>query len=535
VRKWWLLGAVILGMVAGSALVLAQQGATVNPLPGSVWTYLGATFGADWVAPATPATGGLTTAISFGAKCDGVTNDAPALNSGTAAIAAAGGGVLFMPAGKTCAVAASVTVPSNVKLMGAGFNSAIKALTANMTVISITGSYSGLESLQILCSTGVASTSGNCVNIAAVQREILLRDFRIYEPYTGIATTSSVLVTIKDGYIYDPTPTTGRCMLINGGNNQVISNVFCQGKSQAEQPQFGFEIQATQGIWLNNVQALWAGNAMYLDPGDGQVITWVFDTQSAYDTGSGNGIAIVPSGTGSVRGYYCMGCWTSTMQISGVVVAGGGSTAVDDVHFVGHRSFNNQQHGFTVAAVQNLVIQDSSICGNSGSSSGTYDGIKMVDTTHVMIQGNTIGNCAGFGGGSQHAGVNVDGVTTDQLSVIANRLSGNVVPGSISNFDWGKIAVIRDNMGWDDQLPAVATATSITLPLNPTLSLTGTTNVQNITGGWQGRQVWILPTGVFQFVGGGTSGLGIGNPFTTQANVPVLATFVGTAWWFIHG
>jgi hypothetical protein len=31
-------------------VVLAQQGATVNPVPGSVWTYLGPTIGADWVA-----------------------------------------------------------------------------------------------------------------------------------------------------------------------------------------------------------------------------------------------------------------------------------------------------------------------------------------------------------------------------------------------------------------------------------------------------------------------------------------------------
>jgi hypothetical protein len=30
---------------------LAQQGATVNPVPGSVWTYLGPTLGADWTTP----------------------------------------------------------------------------------------------------------------------------------------------------------------------------------------------------------------------------------------------------------------------------------------------------------------------------------------------------------------------------------------------------------------------------------------------------------------------------------------------------
>jgi hypothetical protein len=47
------IGLGLASLAAGPAA--AQQGATVNPVPGSVWTYLGPTIGADWVA--IPATG----------------------------------------------------------------------------------------------------------------------------------------------------------------------------------------------------------------------------------------------------------------------------------------------------------------------------------------------------------------------------------------------------------------------------------------------------------------------------------------------
>jgi hypothetical protein len=61
-----------LALCAAALPAAAQQGATVNPTPGSVWTYLGPTFGADW---APPSTANLITPPAYGAKGDGTTDD----------------------------------------------------------------------------------------------------------------------------------------------------------------------------------------------------------------------------------------------------------------------------------------------------------------------------------------------------------------------------------------------------------------------------------------------------------------------------
>lgn len=59
----------------------------------------------------------------FNARCDGVTDDTVAINAAMAACAAAGGGVVMIPAGTTC-VSGPISIPSRVYLrgMGAGEN-----------------------------------------------------------------------------------------------------------------------------------------------------------------------------------------------------------------------------------------------------------------------------------------------------------------------------------------------------------------------------------------------------------------------------
>jgi len=54
---------------------------------------------------------------SFGAKCDGVTNDATALQN---AIAASYGGVLSLPNGATCAFASQLNITSALTVQGYG-------------------------------------------------------------------------------------------------------------------------------------------------------------------------------------------------------------------------------------------------------------------------------------------------------------------------------------------------------------------------------------------------------------------------------
>jgi hypothetical protein len=471
----------------------------------------------------------------YGAKCDNVTADQAAINSAASDLSALGGGMVLIPPNKFCGYSGTVHVPANVKLVGGGHRtSGLTALSANLTGVSLDGNYSGVESLVVNCGAAGANSSGNCINVAAGVREILIKDYALLTPFVGISTTTAVLVTIKDGYIINPTATTGECILINGGNNQVVYNNFCQGV-QLSQPRAGIEIQASQGAWLDNNQTLFTGVGELIDPGTGQTVTWIFETRGTYDTGSGNGISISPSGSGIVRGFTCVECWTSTNTLSGFVVQPSNTASVDGVEIVAHRSFNNQNYGATfaplnTATIKNATVKGGFFCGNSGAASNTYDGIFVGVVTDVNITGARSGPCAGFSD-FQRYGININGATANNIVMVGNDLNGNLAGRAAINFPNSAIATIQNNSGIDDQMPTVASATTITAPLNPTFFVSGSTVTQNILGGWQGRVMTMIPTGAVPFNSGGTSGQDIAVSVTGTANVPNIAALAGSHWY----
>jgi hypothetical protein len=74
------------------------------------------------IGPFLDAGGALYNAKAYGVKVDGVTDDAAALQTLATAIAAASGGVLFVPGG-VCILHSNVTIPQTVSLQGAGSDS----------------------------------------------------------------------------------------------------------------------------------------------------------------------------------------------------------------------------------------------------------------------------------------------------------------------------------------------------------------------------------------------------------------------------
>lgn len=89
--------------------------------------------------------------MSFGAKCDGVTNDAAALSTASTAMSAAGGDVVI-PAGKTCIVDTNTTIASTVRIVhqqgGIISVSAGKALTVGPYQCGYYQCYTGAGTVQ---------------------------------------------------------------------------------------------------------------------------------------------------------------------------------------------------------------------------------------------------------------------------------------------------------------------------------------------------------------------------------------------------
>lgn len=150
--------------------------------------------------------------------------------------------------------------------------------------------------------------------------------------------------------------------------------------------------------------------------------------------------------------------------------------------------------------------------------------------TNNLIVGNTIGYDAAFQGPS---GTICDkGILTDASAHADNFCEGNRIKGLSANVDWqatGTNNVFQSNVGIDDSVPTVASAATVTLPLNPIIKISGTVAIQTMNGGWAGRQVQLLFTDPAP--GGVTTG---GNFLRVQPAIQhqrFIFTFDGTKWY----
>lgn len=161
-----------------------------------------------------------------------------------------------------------------------------------------------------------------------------------------------------------------------------------------------------------------------------------------------------------------------------------------------------------------LVITGNDISENNGANVGNQQGISLLTgASGLTITGNRIQNRSASG--HQEYGIS----TADTLSnsiIQGNDLRGNEIGplhlgGALTN------TIIRDNVGIDDVIGTVASATSITLPINPIFSLTGSATITTIVGAYIGQTMDIVPTGAPVFVASAT----IGNTITGSPGVPI--------------
>ena len=123
----------------------------------------------------------------YGAKWDGVTDDAAAIQTAINDASAAGGGTVLLPPG-TGAFGAELQVPEYVRLVGSGlWITQLKALSSTMSGISVTGKYAQASDFFMYAPVGSTGT-GLGVSGAA---ECSFRNLQISEFVTGVVQTTS--------------------------------------------------------------------------------------------------------------------------------------------------------------------------------------------------------------------------------------------------------------------------------------------------------------------------------------------------------
>lgn len=420
---------------------------------------------------------------NYGAVCNGVADDVAALTAANAAASAAGGGIVLLP--PNCATNSTITVSAKVTFVGQGDDVVgVKALSSNMTMFSLAGNYAGVMNMKV-DQTAFVDTSGCGISIANGVSFAQVQQVRVDGPFRGICNLGS-LVTIRQVAIVNITPTTGLCLDIAGGVNVYMLDIWCGGLAQAQQSAAAVKITGGGGHVLFNVQGLFTGKGLEVYASGGTSIEWIFSVNTVMDSGTGIGLYIHADSGGVVKGFESTGDWYSSFGGNGVQVNEGAGGTIDQIRLNGARIFGNGQFGVAFSFGDNLQLVNSSVCGNSQSSLGSFSGVLIeTNTSNVQILNNRIGNCALLVA-SQGAGIYTLGPS---IQIIGNDLTGNVaVPFSMDAVP--STAILENNIGIDNgTVVTLASAATLALTYHPIINVSGTAKVTSITNGWPGRTV----------------------------------------------
>lgn len=223
-----------------------------------------------------------------------------------------------------------------------------------------------------------------------------------------------------------------------------------------------------------------------------------------------------------------------TTSLCGIHI--GGNSFIGSLQILSNRITRNGTAGIcndgTNSTTGRTSIVGNQIFDNNLSAAGFSAGIFLNPTVNSQftITGNDLYNTnnglVGQGNGIVAGGFDHSLIAGNNLYTLSGAGAQNpiLITGAITN------TIIRNNAGIDDVTPAIASATAFTFPLNPNLTITGTTGVTSVV------MTAVPPnsSGTFRTTSGAvtfTSGGGIGNTLTTTQNVLVVWSWDGTSLW----
>src|SRR5579875_791910 len=425
----------------------------------------------------------------------------------------------------------------------------IRAIVITKTV-RIEGSGNAFQSPATSGGFKDCSANQNLITLASGSDGSVLEDFSI----TGLTgNTSGWAITINSNHtIVDRVNIQNECgyILDTGNNNGILNNFMFDSSDNGSVSCYGIEESGSidariidNGIALYGNSAVHAFTAgMYFTNGaqgvyvagndnlgaqigtiiDNATNAFFWDTVLGYST-NGQALWIVTTNPSAIISYIqfngtwsgTAGCWAGLCKgawspVNNVSIDNSKGGTISSIRFIGARIIGAGQNTFWANGTGNitdLYVQNSVICGG-GRVSGTYYGIVVGNVTDFQLRGSTVGsNCWNQGGANVAASVGLWGATMQNIDIEGNDLynagapNGQLLLGT--PFSPTTQMTIDHNIGIDGGVTTVSSTSTVTLPVNPTVAISGTTQVQTMNGGWQGREVWINFTGPAQFTGGG--------------------------------
>lgn len=237
---------------------------------------------------------------------------------------------------------------------------------------------------------------------------------------------------------------------------------------------------SAHGIMFNYLYAVGCNDGWKMNPSSTQV-SYVDCINCYLDTGPNIGLEINPTASGSV--YVIRFTHLTTAAFGGAGVYVGSTGTIGGVHLTDFTSTVNFGPGMTIAGGSDIAVNESQIIGNSNTIAGMYNGIDITGGSHININHSQFG---AFDGqlNFQGWGINITG--GDYITIADNDLSMNNI-GPLQDTSTGAHRFIHDNQGIG--IPVLASAGTLNLGTTDArvFRLTGTTNVNSITGGFDQR------------------------------------------------
>ncbi|HEY1858656.1 hypothetical protein [Acidocella sp.] len=426
---------------------------------------------------------------TYGALCDGSTNDAAAINAAETAAAAAHTSVYIPGSASGCIVGSAVTI--KVPTFGDGIFSTIKTSSTTADVFDVTVQAVVIHDINF--GTTATRSAGCYINSQAVNYTTIYNVF-LSGWFNGVCLTGTAATTFRltaanlttsiaggSGIVINPTQSAPAY-----GADIILDSVFITGPSTGSQPTNGILVQGAGDITLRHVSTVDTATGLNVAVPSGNLVQSINVAQSYFDTGATNGVALNPTSTGSIGVAKFDQVWAVTNaggSSNGFVLFGSG--AIGEAVFVNCVGANNGNAGLLV---NTTTAKDVQVIG--GTYAQNLNGITVAaSVTHFYIAGATLGPGAGFTANTNDGLVLTN--SNDFFRISDNDLTGNTsaalsvgsLPGTPGQTYW-----ITHNNGVVTQSAAQATLTSAGTTTVITHGLAGTPRIQDImlspSSGW---------------------------------------------------
>jgi hypothetical protein len=422
------------------------------------------------------------------AEIDDILSGTGSINISTqfaTAVSDAAGKVLLLPEGRIKAEGMTVLGAKSAIVGAGGFATRISAPSAASTVFTVSSEF--IEMLDLWIDSSTTRSGGWYMDFTAGANRSSLRRFYMDGFHGGLRTAAAATMNIESGVILNGIAATATAIRVNDGFDVSIRDVILDSAADILA---GVYVRKVGDLTIEDCNLIHAGQAVYLNPQAGEVVSSVWVNNSFLDT-SNRGLNAFAQ-AGSIRRCVFDQVWFGSNQLQGALLQSSGGGSIDGMYFHGCEFYLNGLSGtgdgllVNDAGCINTHIRDGSIAGNAQA------GLSFAaNVGEFSVLGVRVGNPDGLAG--NNVGINISAGTGGNFTLQNNDMRGNVTVSLVDGAT-GAGKLIADNTGWGTgsavyDPPNLADGTGVTTTVTVSQAAVGDMPEVSFSNSLQGIQL----------------------------------------------